>query len=94
MCSLNSINPLETTVLGYSTPQSCTEQPTQLYKPLPARKENHVFGQNKYNVTQKGKEFPDHSVNSVQGEQKCKVKGKEGDHSYTYKYKDNQSGWH
>lgn len=85
MGSVNSINPLETTVLGYSLPRAGQSSPHS-YAKLCLGKE---IGQNKYNVTQKGK---DRSVNSVQGEQKCKVKRKKGDHSCTYKYKNNQSG--
>lgn len=44
---------------------------------MPAQEENHTFGQNKDNVTEKGKEFPDHYVNYVQEEQKFEMNGKE-----------------
>lgn len=86
MGSVNSINPLETTVLGYSTPQSWTEQPTQLWQNFACRERNVV----KINTMLHRKAKI--TLSSVQGERKCKVKRKKGDHSCTYKYKNNQSG--
>jgi len=78
MCSMTSSTHQKLLVLGYSASQSWTEQPTQLskkfYKIVPAQEENHRFGQNKDNLTEKGRRFPDHYVNYVQGEQKFEVK--------------------